>query len=49
MSCAVPVLLQWQGGDFIQMTKSVTGAKVGVDKPVGGSEERLVHVQGTDE
>ncbi|WIA40089.1 hypothetical protein OEZ86_013501 [Tetradesmus obliquus] len=38
-----------KGGDFIQMTKSVTGAKVGVDKPVGGSEERLVHVQGTDD
>jgi hypothetical protein len=31
------------------MTKSKTGAKVGVDKPIGKSEERLVHVQGVDE
>ncbi|KAF6263313.1 hypothetical protein COO60DRAFT_1635330 [Scenedesmus sp. NREL 46B-D3] len=38
-----------KGGDFIQMTKSKTGAKVGVDKPIGNSEERLVHVQGFDE
>jgi len=31
------------------MTKSMTGAKVGVDKPVGQSDERMVHVQGFDE
>eukprot|EP00775_Hariotina_reticulata_P013228 gene13228-13359_t len=37
------------GGDFIQMTKSMTGAKVGVDKPAGQSDERMVHVQGLDE
>lgn len=38
-----------QGGDFIVRTKQLTGAKVGVDKPVGGFDERLVHVEGFDE
>eukprot|EP00878_Enallax_costatus_P010197 GHUV01010645.1.p1 GENE.GHUV01010645.1~~GHUV01010645.1.p1 ORF type:complete len:362 (+),score=95.18 GHUV01010645.1:170-1255(+) len=38
-----------KGGDFIQMTKSMTGAKVGVDKAIGVFDERLVHVSGFDE
>lgn len=38
-----------QGGDFIQLTRKMTGAKVAVDKPVGRAEERLVHVEGPDE
>ncbi|KAF8062967.1 hypothetical protein HT031_003806 [Scenedesmus sp. PABB004] len=38
-----------KGGDFINNTKVATGAKVGVDKPFGTFEDRLVHVQGFDE
>jgi hypothetical protein len=38
-----------QGGDFIQLTRKMTGAKVAVDKPVGRAEDRLVHVEGPDE
>ena len=44
-----PALACVQGGDFIQMTKTMTGAKVGVDKPIGVFDERLVHVSGFDE
>jgi hypothetical protein len=42
--CCVP-----QGGDFIQLTRKMTGAKVAVDKPIGRAEDRLVHVEGPDE
>lgn len=38
-----------QGGDFIQLTRKMTGAKVAVDKAVGRAEDRLVHVEGMDE
>lgn len=45
--CSAVVLRQ--GGDFIQLTRKMTGAKVAVDKPVGWAEDRLVHVERPDE
>lgn len=47
--CSSPTAVCLQGGDFIQLTRQMTGAKVAVDKPVGRAEDRLVHVEGPDE
>jgi hypothetical protein len=38
-----------QGGDFIQLTRQMTGAKVSVDRLLPDAEERIVHVISRDE